>query len=159
AMSKPIPAVAYYRMSSNNQDDSIPQQQAEMRPKCKLADIQIEREFEDWGKRGGQMKKRDAFQEMLRFCQDRYSEGKPIEAIVCWDASRFSRATSVETNHYIWEFQQVGVHRLFTASGKWIDFRREDDRLLFNVQQDFTSHRYVVDLSANITRGKKENFE
>jgi DNA invertase Pin-like site-specific DNA recombinase len=44
---KPVRAVAYYRMSTENQEDSIPQQQGAMRPRANLAGVEIVREFGD----------------------------------------------------------------------------------------------------------------
>jgi DNA invertase Pin-like site-specific DNA recombinase len=151
----PDDAVAYWRMSSSPQEKSIPQQRAEMLPCCKLKNVEIVREFKDEAKSGGGMKKRDAFLDMLRFCQERAKAGQPIAAIVCYDTSRFSRADSNETSAYIWEFRKAGVNRLLTWE-RWYDFRKEEDRAIFNIQQDFTSNRYLRDLSARILRGRKD---
>jgi hypothetical protein len=142
-------------MSSAPQEKSIPQQKAEMLPRCQLERVQVVKDFEDRAKSGGSMRKRDDFLDMLRFCQQRAKEGKPVEAIVCYDASRFSRADSNETSHYIWEFRKAGVNRIFTWE-RWFDFRKEEDRAIFNIQQDFTSNRYLRDLSMRILRGKKD---
>src|SRR5262245_64462288 len=133
-------------MSGHDQEKSIPQQRAEMLPRCKLENVRVEREFADEGISGGGMRGRDAFLDMLRFCQERHRDGRPVEAAVCWLTSRFSRATSIETAHYIWEFQQVGVHRVFTWE-RWFDFRKEEDRAIFLLQQDFTNNRFLRDHS------------
>src|SRR5262245_54396979 len=104
----PVRAVAYWRMSTDIQDDSIPRQQGHMRPKAQLAGVEIVKEFADEGVSGGRMAKRDRFKEMLAFCQEQHRRGQPVQAVVCWDTKRFSRATSIETNHYLWEFMQAG---------------------------------------------------
>jgi DNA invertase Pin-like site-specific DNA recombinase len=153
-----VPAVAYWRMSTPDQEDSIPQQQGAMRPRAKLEGLELVREFQDEGISGGGMKKRDAFNEMLAFCQERHRQRRPIQAIVCWDTARFSRATSMETAHYIWEFQKAGVHRVFTHE-RWFDFRKEEDRAIFLLQQDFTSNRYLRTLADNTARGKLAAFQ
>jgi DNA invertase Pin-like site-specific DNA recombinase len=147
-------AVAYYRMSTDAQDESIPQQQGVMRPRAKLHDIDVVREFQDEGISGGRMAKRDAFKEMLAFCQERHRQGQPVEAVVCWDTKRFSRASSIETNAYLWQFMQAGVFRLFTHSDGWIDFRKEEQRVLFNLRQDISNNRDLRDRARDITRGK-----
>src|SRR5262249_34837513 len=126
----PVKAVAYYRMSSSPQEKSIPQQRAEMLPRCKLEGVEILAEFKDEGVSGGSMKRRDAFKEMLPFCKDQHAKGAPVAAVVCFDTSRFSRATSMETAHFIWEFQQAGVHRVLSWE-RWFDFRKEEDRAIF----------------------------
>jgi DNA invertase Pin-like site-specific DNA recombinase len=147
--------IGYWRMSSAPQEKSISQQRAEMLPRAQLAGVEVVREFKDEGISGGGMKKRDAFQEMLRFCQEQKARGEPVEAIVCWDASRFSRADSNETGHAIWEFRQAGTNRLLTHE-RWYDFRKEEDRAIFNIRQDFTSNRFLRNLSAAVLRGKKD---
>jgi DNA invertase Pin-like site-specific DNA recombinase len=147
-------AVAYYRMSTDNQEESIPQQQGAMRPKAKLQGVEVLREFQDEGISGGRMAKRDAFKEMLAFCQEKHRQGTPVDAIVCWDTKRFSRASSIETNHYLWEFMEAGVYRLFTYSDGWIDFRREEHRVLFNLRQDISNNRDLRDRSRDVARGK-----
>jgi DNA invertase Pin-like site-specific DNA recombinase len=155
-MSNAIPAVAYWRMSSNPQEQSIPQQRAEMLAKAKLAGLDIVREFQDEGKSGGKMTKRDEFLDMLRFCEERHAQHKPIAAIVCYDTARFSRATSTKTSRYIDEFMDAGVYRLFTAT-RWFDFHKEEDRLVFNIEQDFTNHKYLKDHARRVRRGKAAN--
>jgi DNA invertase Pin-like site-specific DNA recombinase len=153
---KPVQAVAYWRMSSDLQEKSIPQQQTEMRPKARLADIEIIKDFEDYGVSGGGMKKRDAFLEMVTYCEEQSRQGYPIAAVVCYDTARFSRATSIKTARYIDQLMEAGVYRLFTWE-RWFDFRREEDRAIFNLQQDFSNNRFLRDHSRRVTRGKKDN--
>jgi hypothetical protein len=141
-------------MSSSPQEKSIPQQRAEMLPRCQLERVEIVREFRDEAKSGGAMKKRDAFLAMLAYCQEEHAAGRPVDCIVCYDTSRFSRATSIKTARYIDEFMDVGVFRLLTGE-RWFDFRKEEDRAIFNLQQDFTNNRYLCDHSKRILRGKK----
>jgi DNA invertase Pin-like site-specific DNA recombinase len=149
-----VPAVAYYRMSSSPQEKSIPQQRSEMLPRCRLEGVRVVREFTDEAVSGGGMKKRDAFLAMLEFCREEAAAGRPLAAVACYDASRFSRADSNETSAYIWDFRKAGVNRLLTWE-RWFDFRKEEDRAIFNIQQDFTSNRYLRDHSARVLRGKK----
>jgi DNA invertase Pin-like site-specific DNA recombinase len=149
------PAVGYWRISSSPQEKSIPQQKAEMLPRAKLAGLEVVREFQDEGISGGGMRQRDAFLDMLRYCQEQAKAGRPIAAIVCYNASRLSRADSNETAHYIWDFRQAGVNRLLTWE-RWYDFRKEQDRTVFNIEQEFTNHRFLRDLSAGVLRGKKD---
>jgi DNA invertase Pin-like site-specific DNA recombinase len=154
-MSEMIPAVVYYRMSKDQQDKSIPQQEAWAHAKCKVEGVSIEREFRDEGISGDKTSKRDGFREMLRFCQTRHRERRPIKAVVCYSASRFSRADSQETAAYIWQFRQAGTHRILTAD-RWMDWEKEEDRVMFNLIQDMTEHRYLIDLSRQITRGQAD---
>jgi hypothetical protein len=145
-------------MSSSQQEKSIPQQQGVMRPRCQLEGAEIVREFQDAGISGGGMKQRDDFLEMLRFCQQCEKAGQAIDAIACYDTGRFSRATSMETAHYIWEFQQAGVHRVLTSE-RWFDFRKKEDRAMFLLEQDFANHGFLVEHSRRVLRGKKTAAE
>jgi hypothetical protein len=144
-------------MSSSPQEKSIPQQQAEMRPKAKLADIEIVREFEDRAISGGGMAKRDAFLDLVAYCEAQHREGKPLAAVVCYDTARFSRATSIKTARYIDQLMDAGVFRLFTWE-RWFDFRKEEDRAIFNLQQDFTNNRYLREHSRRVSRGRAASY-
>jgi DNA invertase Pin-like site-specific DNA recombinase len=149
---RPVNAVAYWRMSTADQERSIPRQRAEMLPKCQLAGVHVVKEFQDAAKSGGGMKKRDDFLDMLKHCQDRARGPDAIEAIVVHDTSRFSRADSTETGHYIHLFREAGVHRVFTWE-RWFDFRKEEDRAIFLLQQDFTNNRFLRDHSLKVLEG------
>jgi site-specific DNA recombinase len=141
-------------MSSTQQDKSIPQQRAEMQPRCRLEGVEVVREFVDSGISGGGMRKRDDFQAMLTFCQKQQDAGTPIAVIACYDTSRFSRADSNETAAYIWQFRQAGTNRLLTRE-RWYDFRKAEDRTMFNIGQDFGNNDFLKKLSANVLRGRK----
>jgi DNA invertase Pin-like site-specific DNA recombinase len=154
---KQLRGVAYWRMSTDNQDKSIPQQQAEMLPKAKLEGALIVREFKDEGISGGGMNKRDAFLEMVAYCEQAAREGEPVDVVVCYDTSRFSRATSIKTARYIDQLMDAGTCRLLTGE-RWYDFRREEDRAIFNLTQDFTNNRFLRDHSRRVIRGKKANL-
>jgi DNA invertase Pin-like site-specific DNA recombinase len=154
---KLLRGVAYWRMSTDDQDKSIPQQQGEMRPKAKLEGVEIVREFADEGISGGGMKKRDDFLDMVAFCKQAAEGGEPIDVIVCYNTARFSRATSIKTARYIDELMDEGVCRLLTWE-RWYDFRKEEDRAIFNLTQDFTNNRYLRNLSEQVTRGKKAHL-
>jgi DNA invertase Pin-like site-specific DNA recombinase len=157
-MKTTIPAVGYWRMSSSQQEKSIPQQKEVMAPKCKLHDVAIVRDFEDRAKSGGKVKGRDSFLEMLAFCQERYKAGNPIECIVCYDTSRFSRANPIQTGRYLCEFMEAGVCKLFTAE-RWFNLNRPEDRTIFSLQGEFTDHRYLHDHAARVARGKRGNAQ
>jgi hypothetical protein len=141
-------------MSSDDQDRSIPEQREEMIPKAQREGIDLLNEFEDWGVSGMNMD-RDGMQDALEFCQRQHALGQPIDVIVMWNTSRFSRSDSVETNRYVFDFRAAGTSRLFSHDG-WVDFWDERDRMLFNITQDATNHRFLRDLSKAVLRGKKD---
>jgi hypothetical protein len=45
---------------------------------------------------------------------------------------------------------------MFTAANGWIDFRRMEDRVLYNITQDTSSHKYIHELARDSTRGHIE---
>jgi DNA invertase Pin-like site-specific DNA recombinase len=152
-MSEFIQGVAYHRMSSNDQEGSIEQQQKWAADACARAGIEIVEEFIDAAKPGHETAKRTAFHRMLEFCRERYERRNPIDAIVCWHTNRFSRSDGIETSWFVHEFRKAGVNRMFTAD-RWIDFRRMEDRILFGITQDASNHPYVQELSQNSLRGR-----
>ena len=152
-----IPAVAYWRMSTDRQEDSIPRQRETMLPRCQQEGIEIVKEFADEAKSGTSTNGRDEFLAMLEFCKRRQKDGQPIAAIICLETSRFSRGTMTETFHYVHEFQKTGVRRIFTGE-RWFDLNDEQDRLLLAVQQDFTNHKFSKQLASRVSTGKRRNF-
>ena len=147
-------AVAYYRKSNEDDGSSIDQQRAWAKEACAREGIEVVEEFPDQAKKGWETSKRTAFHAMLAYCQERQRRGRPIDAIVCWHSNRFSRADSQETGWFIWEFRKAGVNLIYTASHGWRDFRKDSDRILFNLEQDTTNHRFVMDLAQAATRGR-----
>jgi DNA invertase Pin-like site-specific DNA recombinase len=143
-------------MSSEDQETSIEQQQAWAKSTCPNEGISIVAEFPDYAKKGHETETRAAFHAMLRYCQERARAKEPVEAIVVWNPNRFSRSDSQETSWFIWEFRKCGVQRMFSASNGWVDFRKMEDRILYGIQQDATSHRYVQELARDTTRGRLE---
>src|SRR5262245_56524158 len=119
--STPVRAVCYYRMSSDDQEGSIEQQQQWARPTAKRENVEIVAEFTDAGKPGTETAKRTDFLAMLEFCREQQRKRSPIDAILCWNANRFSRSDSQETAWFVWEFRKVGVNMMLTASKGWID--------------------------------------
>jgi DNA invertase Pin-like site-specific DNA recombinase len=146
-------AVAYYRKSNDDDGSSIEQQREWARAAAQKEGVEIVREFADQAKKGHQTASRTAFHEMLAFCQEQARRRAPVQAVVCWHTNRFSRADSIETNHYLHLFREAGVSRFLTAQ-KWIDFGRGEDRLVFGVTQEASDHKYVIDLAKATTRGR-----
>jgi site-specific DNA recombinase len=151
-MPEPIRAVAYYRKSNDDDGNSVEQQSEWGRLAATREGVQIVREFTDQSKAGWDTAKRTAFHDMLKFCQEQKRRGEPIDAILCWNANRFSRADSQETAWFVWEFRRCGTGLMLTAS-RWIDFARMEDRVLFNIEQDTSHHPYVINLARDSTRG------
>jgi DNA invertase Pin-like site-specific DNA recombinase len=154
--------VGYWRFSDPLNGNTIPQQQNAMKPRCRVEGVHIVRDF--FGPEEGVSAKdmqRDEIDEMLAYCQQenraRARKGEPIiEAIVVFHHDRFSRAGSWETGKYLLEFGQAGVHKMLTHD-KWYDFRKKEDRAIFNLEQDFANQEYLRHHAARVLRGKNEH--
>lgn len=146
--------VAYYRKSDKDNGESIDQQRAWARPAAEEQKCELVREFADEGIPGHETAKRDAFHEMIAFCQEEKRQGRRIDGVVCWATSRFSREDSVDTNAFIHVLRIAGTSRMFTSAGRWIDFHNSQDLLVFNIQQDALNAQYVRDLSRDTVRGR-----
>lgn len=152
-----IRAVAYYRKSNDDRGElgeSIDQQREWAQEKAKKLGLVIVREFADQSVSGLETAKRSGFLEMIEFCEQQENAGNPIEYVVCWHANRFSRANSLETSFYLHRLCKAGTTRMLTES-KVIDFDNPEDRLLFGLEQEASSHRFSRDLSAATRRGKR----
>ena len=96
-----IPAVVYYRMSTDKQDASITQQRIAVEKYAKEHGYRIVREYIDEGISGDATEKRFEFQRMIRD-----ASGGTFQAIIVWDQDRFGRFDSIEAGHWIHPLRQ-----------------------------------------------------
>ncbi len=141
-----IPAVAYYRMSTDRQETSIPDQRTAVEKYAKANGYHIVREYIDEGISGDATDKRREFQAMVRDGQHR-----KFQAILCWDIDRFGRFDSLEAGYWIFPLRRAGVHLATVAQG-FIDWGDFAGRVLYGIQQE-AKNQYLTDLSRNVTRG------
>jgi hypothetical protein len=153
--STPLRGVIYGRRSKEDRDQggSIEQQLQWAAQACEREGITVVGTFTDAGKSGHATAQRTGFHDMLKFCQDTYRRGEPVDVIVTWHANRFSRADSQETSWFFWEYRKVGVDRMLTSQ-RWIHFEQMEDRVLLGLEQDVSSNKYSRDLAEVSTRGK-----
>jgi DNA invertase Pin-like site-specific DNA recombinase len=142
-----IRAVAYYRMSNEKQEMSIPAQRPAVEAYARKHGYLIVREYMDEGISGDETEKRLAFQRMQRDAQ----ELADFQVILCWDQDRFGRFDPLEAGYWIKPFRDAGVRLETIGQGKidWNDFH---GRLVYIVQQE-AKHAYLKDLSRNVLRG------
>lgn len=148
-------AVAYYRMSSDKQEASIPQQREWARTACARERVEVLAEFADQGIPGSDIEQRPELQRMLVYCRDQARAGRPVERLVCWDLERFSRASSVRTAALLDELMGSGLRYILTQEG-WLDLGNDLDLALLHLRQDFTRAAYGRALARNATRGQLE---
>jgi DNA invertase Pin-like site-specific DNA recombinase len=145
-----VRAVAYYRMSTTQQDASIPEQREWAGRAAPQNGADIVAEFQDDGIAGSEIGRRGGLMDLLAYCEAR-AESDPIGAVLCWDADRLSRADSIRTAAVLDRLMTAGVTRLLTQEG-WVDFESDLDRLLFNIKQDMSRSAFSKSLSKNVTR-------
>ena len=139
-------AVAYYRMSTNVQVASIPEQEGWARRAAAREGLQLLAEFRDEGIPGSEVEHRPGLAQLLAWCA-----AHNASAVVVWDADRLSRADSIQTAAVLNVLIQSGASRLLTHEG-WIDLDDDVDRLLFHIKQDMSRAAYSKSLSRNVTR-------
>jgi DNA invertase Pin-like site-specific DNA recombinase len=149
-----IRAVAYYRKSNTDDGKSVAQQREWALNACKVEGLDLAAEHTDQAKPGHETARRTEFLRMIEFYEAEANAGRPVGAVVCWAADRFSRSDSFETGAFIWRLMQAGVGRMLTATEGWIDFADANARIIFNVTQDTGRHQYVRQLAQATLRGR-----
>jgi site-specific DNA recombinase len=147
-MSEPTPAVAYYRMSTNRQEQSIPEQMEAVRRYAGKNGYRIIREYDgDAGISGDDTERRRDFQRMIRDA----GEKQDFQVILCWDQDRFGRFDPLEAGYWIKPLRDAGVRLETIAQGK-IDWNSFGGRLQYTVQQE-GKQQFLIDGSRNTLRG------
>jgi DNA invertase Pin-like site-specific DNA recombinase len=144
-------AVSYYRMSTMGQEASIPEQRQWALRAARANGLQLVAEFRDEGIPGSEIAARPGLTQLLDYCERQARSGRPVGAIVCWDADRLSRASSLRTAGIICRLMDAGVTRMLTNEG-WADWTDDTDLLLFNIKQDTGKAAYSKSISRSATR-------
>src|SRR5262245_41582493 len=141
-----IPAAEYYRMSTDDQETSIPSQQAIVRPYAKANGYRIVATYQDEAISGDDTDKRRGFQQMIAD-----AKAGRFKAILCWDQDRFGRFDSLEAGYWIHPRRQAGGVLVTVTDGvvNWDDFT---GRVMYSLKQE-TKHQYLRDLSRVVMRG------
>lgn len=152
-MKPQTPAVAYYRMSSDKQETSIPDQRAKVTEYAAEHGYRIIREYVDEGISGDATEKRVQFQRMIRDAQERGD----FKVILCWDQDRFGRFDSLEAGFWIQPLRKAGVRLETIAQGRidWNDFA---GRMVYGMAQE-GKNAFLKDLSRNVIRGKLSSLK
>ncbi len=147
-MSASIRAVAYYRMSDDCQETSIPDQRAEVVGYAARTSYTIVRDYQDEGISGDDTEHRYEFQRMIQEC----ARLKDVETILCWDQDRFGRFDPLDAGFWVKPLRDAGIRLETVADGRinWDDFA---GRLMYVVRQE-GKHAYLRDLSRNVIRGQ-----
>ena len=139
-----IEAVAYYRMSTDRQDKSIPEQREMLKPWAADNGYRIVAEYVDEGISGD--KSREGFHQLVADS----SSGK-WSAMIMWDQDRWSRHDLVKTAYYVQQLRDSKIYMHTINQGR-MDWESFEDRIVWAVQQE-SKHMYLVDLAKNTQRG------
>jgi DNA invertase Pin-like site-specific DNA recombinase len=138
-------------MSTDRQEASIPDQQEWARRRCPQENVEVVREFQDAAVPGSEIRGRSGLADLVDYCEAQADRGRPVDAVVCWDTDRFSRADSFRTAAVLGRLLDAGTTRMLTTAG-WIDFTQDTDRIIFNLKQDSSNAAFSRKLSGAITR-------
>ena len=143
-----VPAVAYYRMSSDKQDASIGDQRNEVERYAIEHGYHIVREYVDEGISGDATERRTQFQAMHKAA----CNGRDFTAILVWDIDRFGRFDSMEAGYWVHPLRRAGVRLVSVADGvlEWDDFT---GRVMYSIKAE-GKHQFLRDLSRNTMRSK-----
>jgi site-specific DNA recombinase len=150
-----ISAAAYYRMSTDRQEDSIDRQRSQVEPYAAQRHYQIVRVYKDEGIAGDEVKKRTGFVQMLSDAQKGL-----FQVILCDDKDRFGRFDSIDQGFYIKPLRDASVHMETVAQGKldWYSFAgRVTDAVLQEakkIESQATSRRVITRMLMMAKEGK-----
>jgi len=147
------PAVAYLRMSSDQQEASISQQRDEVQKLARTNGYIIVKEYVDEGKSGSlETSKRTSF---LRLIKD--SHERSFKAVLTWDVSRFGRLDPLKSASYKDTLRSNGVHLHTCKEGKltWESF----SDFVVDVVHSAAANAYSKSLSKDSIRGRLDLLE
>jgi DNA invertase Pin-like site-specific DNA recombinase len=147
---RPVKAVAYYRMSTDRQEDSIPRQRDSVQAYARVNGYEVVREYQDAGISGDATEKRAGFLQM----RDDAGRGE-FEVILCWDKDRFGRFDSIEQGYWVKPLRDAGV-RLVTVAQGLIDWNSFGGRIVDAALSE-SKHEFLRSLSQNTTAGLIRN--
>ena len=148
-----IPACAYLRMSSDQQEASIDQQRDEVGKLAKANNYVIVKEYLDSGKSGSlQVTKRTGFLRLIRDSHDR-----EFRAVLTWDVSRFGRLDPLKAAQYKDTLRSNGVYLHTCKEGKitWDSFTD----FVVDTLHAAVANAYSKSLSKDTIRGRLDLLE
>jgi DNA invertase Pin-like site-specific DNA recombinase len=147
-------AAAYYRMSTDRQEDSIDRQRSQVEAYAARQGYAIVRDYLDEGIAGDEERKRKGFLQML---QD--AARGDFAVILCDDKDRFGRFDSITSGYYIKPLRDAGVRLETVAQGRadWTSFAgRVTDAVLQEakkIESQATSRRVLTQMVQMARKG------
>lgn len=144
----PIPAVAYYRMSSDDQTVSIDRQEKEVTAYAKDHNFRIIRVYKDEGKSGSKdQHERTGFQRLLLDA----SLGD-FRAVLCYNASRFARLDTIDGADAKQALRKRGIYLQTVCEGR-IDWNTVEGRM-YDFMLSEQNHAYSRTLARDSVGGR-----
>ena len=144
-----IPAVAYYRMSTDKQDASIARQRSAVTKYASANGYQIVNEYADEGVSGAATEERHGFLRMMDAC----SSGR-WGTILCDDMARFGRENSIRAGKYAWPIEEYHILITSIADGT-IDLRTAEGRRAFGFESE-SNHAFLLKGARATVNAKQE---
>ncbi|HEY7426590.1 MAG TPA: recombinase family protein [Gemmataceae bacterium] len=141
----------YYRMSTDKQETSIPQQMAGLLPMAQKERLQIVATYKDEGISGG-ANDRPELQRLIR-----EAKAHRIEAVACYALDRLSRSDAMAAMAEVfYPLKQAGVRYIYTTNKSRIDLHNIMDQTLLGITQNHTSHQEKVNIADRTSRSRRE---
>jgi DNA invertase Pin-like site-specific DNA recombinase len=146
-----IPAVGYYRCSTDRQETSIEDQQAQVRKYAAEHGYRLLREYADEGISG------DADRPDFQRMHEDAIRIRDFQKVIVWDQSRYSREDPIDAIAGVKVLRDAGVGLVTVNKGPidWSDFSQS---LNFFVDQH-RNHQHLLDHSNNVVRGQITSIE
>jgi DNA invertase Pin-like site-specific DNA recombinase len=138
-----IAAVGYCRMSTDEQENSIPKQREEIAKYAAANGYKIVRWYIDEGQRGDD-ESRASFVDMIKDVQT----VRDFEAIIIWNQKRFARMNFLKTAKY-WDILDEAEIKLFSVREGLISGNDIGSMLTTVIRQN-EAHSFSVDLGAEV---------
>jgi DNA invertase Pin-like site-specific DNA recombinase len=143
--------VGYARCSSAPQERSIPEQVEWIDHQVKRHDHTLANKvFTDEAIPGHDLAGREGFQRMLDWCEQRYKLGNPVNGLITFLLSRFSRADSWDTVGCWNRLRRAGVRWVITSQRTY-DLTSRMDRMFLTFEQEGEAS-FSPTLANNVTR-------
>lgn len=140
----------YYRMSSDQQTDSIERQKSEVEPVIEREKDEVIRVYTDRGKSGS--KHRAKRKDFLRMMRD-IKNGSEVGKLYLWDLARFTRENPFKAAEFYALLMDKGIVIHDCKMGV-IDLATQQGRMIVNMLQE-QNHSYSTTISSNTTSGRR----
>jgi DNA invertase Pin-like site-specific DNA recombinase len=145
------PAIAYYRMSSDMQAESIDRQRAEIALLIKTGQYDVVRDYEDRGKSGSRFQhKRAGLHSMIA---DIESGAVVPEVLLLWDTARLTRENPFRAAKLYELLRERGI-KIHSVKNGFIDLNTQQGRIVVNLIQEL-NHQDSESISSNSTSGRR----